>query len=545
MAVTTNLYPPVIDTYMPAFLQTGSCRIYFALSTYNDLSEIQNAQITVRNQLTNLSALDPAKYPSEIKLANVSTDLTRQSDDKYYVEVAAADILNGFQINQYYKVQIRFTSTEATSHSLNLPQQLDSWLTTNLDKFSEWSTVCLIRAISVPTINLQTFATNIIPDIYATLGSVSVIGNLSFSDDEETDSLKSYRIKLYHELTDTLLLDSGEQFSNEYVDTNAIKYDINYSIEENKDYYFTLEYTTNALYTQILTYHFSCIPGSSTDYGLNISIKQEEENGRVKVRITRTSNSAFTGKVIIRRASNKNNFTTWEDMYIQSVNAIEDIDFTWYDYTIENGIWYRYAVQGVNTSDVRASMNVASKNILALFEDIFLVSKDKQLKIKFNPSISSFKRTLSESKAETIGSQFPFIRRNGNVNYNQFPIGGLIASDMDENEILISKKEEYGNYYHKYEDYNEEEKIPFNQIDFIWEKKFRDAVMDFLHDDSVKLFRSPTEGNFLIRLMDTSFSPNQTLGRQIWAFTSNAFEIDECNIDNFEKYNIYTRKMEN
>lgn len=542
MAVTTNLYPPVIDTYMPAFLQSTSCRVYFSLSIYNDLDEIENAQVTVRSQLTNLSVLDSSKYPSEIKLTNILTDLTRQSDDKYYIEIAATDIKDGFKNNQYYKVQIRFTK-KGVSHSLNLPQQLDSWLTSNLENFSEWSTVCLIRAISIPTINLQTFATNIIPNVYATLGNISVIGNLTFSDTEETDSLKSYRIKLYHELTDTLLLDSGEQFSNEYVDINAINYDINYSIEENKDYYFTLEYTTNALYTQTLTYHFSCIPGTSTDYELNISVKQEEENGRVKIRITRDSNTTFTGKIIIRRASNKNNFTTWEDLYIQEVNNVKNIDLTWYDYTIENGIWYKYAIQGVNSNGVRASMNVASKNILALFEDIFLVGGNKQLKIKFDPSVSSFRRTLSESRAETIGSKYPFIRRNGNVDYSQFPIGGLIASDMDDNEILISKKEEYGDYYHKYENYNEEEKIPFNQIDFIWEKRFRDVVINFLHDDSVKLFRSPTEGNFLVKLMDISFTPNQTLGRQLWAFSSNAFEIDECNIDNFEKYNIYTRKM--
>jgi hypothetical protein len=39
--------------------------------------------------------------------------------------------------------------------------------------------------------------------------------------------------------------------------------------------------------------------------------------------------------------------------------------------------------------------------------------------------------------------------------------------------------------------------------------------MEFLYDGQVKLFRSPTEGNYLIRLTDVSFSPNEQLGRMI------------------------------
>ena len=44
MAVTINLYPPVVDTVMPAFLigsaaaQENICRVYFSLSLYNKLN---------------------------------------------------------------------------------------------------------------------------------------------------------------------------------------------------------------------------------------------------------------------------------------------------------------------------------------------------------------------------------------------------------------------------------------------------------------------------------------------------------------------------
>ena len=66
---------------------------------------------------------------------------------------------------------------------------------------------------------------------------------------------------------------------------------------------------------------------------------------------------------------------------------------------------------------------------------MYLVNKDRQLKIAFNPSVSSLKRVYSESKIETIGSQYPFIKRNANVNYLQFPISGVISVDMKKNYL--------------------------------------------------------------------------------------------------------------
>jgi hypothetical protein len=49
----------------------------------------------------------------------------------------------------------------------------------------------------------------------------------------------------------------------------------------------------------------------------------------------------------------------------------------------------------------------------------------------------------------------------------------------------------------------------------IYEKDFRDKVKEFLYEHNVKLFRSATEGNILVKLMNISFSPNQSLGRKI------------------------------
>jgi hypothetical protein len=50
------------------------------------------------------------------------------------------------------------------------------------------------------------------------------------------------------------------------------------------------------------------------------------------------------------------------------------------------------------------------------------------------------------------------------------------------------------------------------------EKKFKLAVLEWLSNGKPKLFRSPTEGNYLIRLMNISLSPNDTLSRMLNSF---------------------------
>lgn len=543
MAITSNLYPPIVDTYMPAFLQGTTIKVYFSLSLFNSKDQIANAQVTVRNQLNNLSVLDENKYPSQIKLTQVLEDSNRTSDDKYYIEIYPEDIQNGeFKINQYYKIQIRFTSTAAASVSLSTPQAIDSWLTTNLQYFSEWSTVCLIRNISLPVLEL----TNLEPlpgenYIVVSLANIPISGRLSFTNDEETDSLNTYRIKFYDN-DYNLLDDSGVLNTNDYVDINNIYYNINYVINVDSRYHILIDYTTKNNYSQQEEYDIIGIQGEAQDIGLNISAQLDEDNGRTKIKITRNNNEDFTGQIVIRRASNKDNFSKWEDIYIEKYTNVKNIKKIWYDYTIEYGIWYQYAVQSIDENGVRAVMKKLNKNILALFEDIFLLSENKQLKIKYNPNISNYKHTISESKVETIGNPYPFIRRNGYVDYIQFSLGGLIASAMDEEGIFTNiEEEDYQDYKNKYSEYNTLNRIPTNAIDFIKEKKFRDKVIKFLYNNQPKLFRSPTEGNLLIRLMDINFTPNQTLGRSIWSFTSNAIEVDKLTLDNLKKYSIYNQ----
>ena len=545
MAVNINLYPPVVETYMPAFLigssdvQKNTCKIYFSISLYNSLSDIKNAQVTVANQKTNLSVLNKEKYPCEIMLTDIKTDLTRNSDDKYYIEIKTSDIQEGFQINQYYKVQIRFTAIGASNISLNTPQKIDSWLATNLSNFSEWSTVCLIRGISPPSLSVSGFDTSANVTLWS-LNNVDVIGKLNFSDPMETDTLKSYQIKVYN-ANDQLLSDSGLLYSNSYSNINEFNYTFEYQFNEGENYYFTFEYETANMYAESNIYNFIVLQEGAEKLEATMTAILDDVNGCIGLHIeNNVGQENFIGNITIRRTSSESNFTIWEDVHTESFEENSKLDYTWYDYTIKSGVYYKYIAQKRTSVGIRGvAIHPIGEPFMILFDDIYLTGGDGQLNIRFDPSITSFKRTISESRIDTIGSKYPYIKRNGYVEYKQFPIGGTITHLMDPSHLLTSKEEVFRDSLDYYNEFNKDKDVRIDDFnDWTYEREFREKVMDFLYANKVRLFRSATEGNILVKIMDINFTPNTTLGRRIYSFTATAYEIDTANIKNYDKYGI-------
>lgn len=540
-----TLYPPQIPTYQNAFVLTSKCRIYFSLSIYNSYKDIQNnAQVTVSNQNTNQSVLSLTKYPNEIKLCDVKIDNTKSSD-KYYIEIEPEDLQNGFQINQYYKVQIRFTSADAPTPPDSAA--IDKWLVDNVDYFSEWSTVCLVRAISQPILTLQNLSSSSEEEgsnIAISTNTLDIVGSLTFQDSQESDSLSSYQIKLYDE-DNNLLTDSGTIYTSAYNNPNEINYTLKYILENGSAYTVTIDIATNNYYYQTFTYNIIVIQTHENPLNALVVAENEKESGRIKLTIASTTTDTFQGSVIIRRTSNRSNFTIWEDIYTRVYPTKELINFTWYDCTVESGIWYNYSVQKKDVSGQRGEETYIEKPVLAYFEDMFLNAEKQQLRIRYNPAVSTMRQNVSEARAETLGSQYPIIRRNGYINYRSLNISGLITALDDFKDIFTSKEELYGKEAASlYDDYNEEERIT-EYNDYILEREFREKVITFLYKDNIKLLRTLTEGNVLVKLMNISLTPQTTLGRMIYSFSAEAYEVAECSLDNFINYGIIETEEDN
>ena len=75
---------------------------------------------------------------------------------------------------------MRFTDTNAEAIEPGTIK-LDTWLSANYEHFSEWSTVCLVRAISTPTLEISGYDMDS-QQIVWSLANTQILGKLTFED---------------------------------------------------------------------------------------------------------------------------------------------------------------------------------------------------------------------------------------------------------------------------------------------------------------------------------------------------------------------------
>lgn len=152
----------------------------------------------------------------------------------------------------------------------------------------------------------------------------------------------------------------------------------------------------------------------------------------------------------------------------------------------------------------------------------------RQLKLPFDCNISNMENNIEDGVIKTIGSKYPFVIRGGESDYKSFSLSGKISFNMDDNHLFIAKDFLEGYTQNTY----------ISSRDFTYERAFRDEVNKFLKDGKPKIFKSPTEGNLIVRVTNVSLSPETSLSRLIYNFSCNVVEIDEAILSKYKEYRI-------
>ena len=424
-----------------------------------------------------------------------------------------------------------------------------------------FSTAAIVKYTSVPTVEIQGLKS------YSTAAQqTDYVGEYSSSD--PTERVKYYSFYLRDEngkIVDSVT-DSIHNSNSDTVSSTTIRQSIRSSdlfstkIQMNKDKLYTVQYVVKTTNNMTLTspiyniirramvplgdIQFYATPHS--DYGY-ISLELDYSNSKVD----------RVGTYLLSRTYKKDGVQIKEKL--KKINLAYDLSMKnpYNDYTIEHGIKYEYIIERVNnagvyslpvlaklgpvptTSAEQAAAQDRPTEISASFEDAFLYDGKRQLRIRYNPKISSFKKDVLETKTDTIGGKFPFIFRNGSVSYKEFPISGLISRlenecfDLGPFEPAPKRKSTVSSG--SADSYS---LTDLSDENIRAERQFKMEVLDFLTDGKPKLFRSPTEGNYLVRLMNTSLTPEDTLGRMLHTFSCTAYEIGECDYDTLLSYGI-------
>lgn len=576
--MTNGIFPPILNGSQPAFpAETAKDKysIYFSFPAVADPALIKHIQIKVTQQSNNKSIVNTKLYPDGIIYKNYSfSDNISDETNIYYVNILPVDLVEFWQPGVIYKIQIRFGSTTIYEELSDFTE----WKQEQIENgtFSEWSTVMAVKCIDTPEIKIKKSneERDSMIETYLTESSASPTFYGMFSlPNYNKEFVNQYQFTLYTK--DDELIEQSEWLIHHSVedtqDTSIDSYRFKTILENNKSYKVIYSIITMNNYTASSNAYNFIVSESYYDdiKGVNIRFEDDSifcrENGCISGYIT--SNHDLFGSYVVIRSSEKDNYAVWEDMkfFIWGGASFED-ELFFNDFTIESGVRYKYALQKVNREGLRTSpLFPRSSNPLSVdLEYSYLYHDGIQLCLKFNNKLSSFKHTVLTSKQDTLGSKYATIVRNGHAYYAEFPIAGLISMHMDENELFFERRND--GYYYKNElvipkvkyDIDEEKRhvcqengeapnaysedkffgtdILDNNI-FI-ERKFREKVEEFLNDGESKLFRSPTEGNIIVSLLNISFTPIESLSRMIYNFSATAYEVMENTYDNLSKSGI-------
>ena len=628
--VAERLYPPTIPNSLPAFYATSDgtaiIAVPFAMNRSVDKDSVLGMTLKIKTVQSNVFL-----KTLELDAAQAQQAIANREAKFAWKNVTTDQIFNQIAIGQFLKVQLAYIGAGGT--------------------VGYFSTVGIIKYTSEPRVYIE----NAIPENnnYIPVFKQTYLGIYETTEDK-SERPYSYCFSLYNnkrgliETSGWLLHNSSINSvlsESAQIEKTLDQFTFQSSLELNTQYYIQYGVRTlnnleifSPLYPTIYTETINSdlkvdlIVQNVFDEGyINVGFKMKDNesefqalNDPVSIQLERAAKS-------IKDLGNnlyQDEYLEWVPLRRKYFTSYEElINFTFKDFAIEQGVTYRYCYRLYNENFVYSNRMYAIEDIRADFEDMFLWDGNKQLKIKFNPKMTSFKTTLAEQKIETIGSRYPVFSRNGIINYKEFPLSGLISYNSDEQELFVDYETELeinlvknserrftGNveyfleenaldasktYYYK-DPNNSNQYLLFpgsyipdmyklsnsqawaygsfridNDLNFIEdpnvdhifyqgvelyehlfaiearndsvnsfsttslvteniyaERIFKLKLLEWLNNGKIKLFKSPTEGNYLVRLMNVSLSPEDKLGRMLHTFTATAYESEEINYNN-------------
>lgn len=574
-----KLKPPYIENILAPFTvenDTATFRIPFTLSRSVHRSEIGGAAIIIKNAINNKEIVNTASdLEAELGITFENNDNDAVNGTLNF-SINKSDIKNEqdwFISGYHYKIQI----------ALMRPLLADG----NKKDIGFYSSVGIAKCIEKPIIsfegNVDENGRYVITPQYEYTVNCELrepsekIATYKFDLIEKSGRINFKDIETIEYTNEEIIFSTGWQTHNSVSDVENISQDTCYLT---KTLDFSKKYLLKYSMITINGYEDSAVVYFEPTDSVNVSFKNyllvaepDYENGTIVVKFNRKDITQpftpLTYNFVLLRASEEDNYSSWTrlsdmgteteagDFELQDALLVGDSMILWEDFTVEHGVSYKYALQAYNSfnffsnriesnlQEVVTETGLPAYNdegkllynslpTKIYFDDMYLSDGVRQLRIQFNPKVSSFKNTILETKVDTIGSQYPFFFRNGTVKYKEFPLSGLISLLMDPHD-----KFRVGLY-------NIKTGVGTSQLNGTLtdltddniknERKFKLEVLDWLTNGQPKIFRSPTEGNYLVRLMNTSLSPNDTLGRMLHTFSCTAYEMDAYTMENLDKY---------
>lgn len=512
-----KLYPPYIEGKLPAFTGTaGLLVVPFSMNRAVGSGEIMGIQM-------------------QIKYVNRDVIILSKSDTTYVTHgncsatfKLTSSELALFTVGQYYRVQLAYIDKKGV--------------------IGYYSSIGVIKYTTPPTVTIEGLSRQ-----KSNKHTYDYVG-VYHQNGDVTEKLYTSRLKMW-DSDYNILYDSGSVLhstKNDVLPNEAIEtFSIPFELEIGKSYKLRYETTSiNGLVTPSTTYRITASTNGGVEFesvtDLILTATNNYKRGVVELTLRHKDpvTKTLKGMFLISRTEDKEP-REWK--HIRSIFMTNDQikDFLVYDYTIEQGKTYLYAIQQYNNYKIYSNRSI-SNAIYADFEDYYIIDKVRQLKIRFNPHISSMSNTIIETKMDTIGSRYPYITRSGVVNYKAFSLSGLVSYHMDDDEDFVKWADLGLINEHQLRASTSSAKTPVNVPSYHLtsdnisaERQFKLEVLDWLTNGEPKVLKSPTEGNYIVAIMNVNMSPNDTVGRMLHTFNCQAYEIAPFDYEHLDFYDFF------
>ena len=527
------IYPPLIAETIPSFTSSGIV-IPFEWNPAVGIDEVSGFSLQIKS------------YQSGLVIGEPIIQETGSEDNKLIYNnkqiTFLTEEINDLQPGSYYKFQLMYldnsnTKEQGTYSSASLGKYLGEEGKFSID----------IR------LNQSTPLTNEKSNIY-----------YGYYTNKSGYFERPYSYQFILKQNNKIIDDTGECLYS--LDQEVAVYTLNRDLSNDFEYTLQFKVTTVNGY-KLKTKEYTINPGESINLNIKgkLTVESQDaeaiENGYVKIHYFAPT-TLIAGDYLLERKeidadvyNEVSSFTleddSWKALYIldqsieqgktykysitrvinQTLELIKNVELGEEEYQKElkklGGVpWYRY------------SDRLISNSITTDFIHTYLTDGERQLKIKYNPKVSTFKNTLLEQKQDTIGGAYPFFFRNGIVKYKEIPISGLISYHLDDNEFFMKREDlDLSNpNENRIKTINENVssvKVPTTSLvsyNLTAERKFKLLVLDWFNNGKPKLFRSPTEGNYVVRLMNVSLSPEDTVGRMLHSFSATGYECSDSTL---------------
>lgn len=500
------LFAPILRTTQPAFVASqDALTVYYMLPQAASLTDITNIEVKVNTQDTNTNVVN-----NTTGILSVSATAGSFSINKGALKTGH------WAAGKLYKIQARLVNTS--------------------DQKSEWSNVMITKAITLPQVKIlngetTTSDTNEISSTHSeTVTMPTFYGEATFAAGE-SEYLDTYRFDLWYEgeiveTSGNIQYNSSTNAAPQYRFRKQFaiydEHSVTFSIVSNNGY----EATSKPYVFEVI----STTSGQITNLAVAVDSTSIAciENAMIQVRLTSTGE--LNGNYVIVRSDEDTNYQVWDDVaYLTYAGKELTDELVFTDYYIECGKQYKYAVQRKQTNNARSELLLPQNpsSHWVNFEYSYLCGQGTQIKLNFNGELSSFKHTQLAGKLDTLGSTYPTIAYNGHAYYAEFPLSALVSAYMDEENLFMEKD---------FEVLSTNSTAESVRI----ERKFRHKVETFLNDKQYKLFKTPTEAdkNIIVALTGATLSPQQSLNRMIYSFSTNAYEVAENTLSNLKDLGI-------